>query len=324
MKRRQILVAAVALFATGAPGLGTASSVFPAKPIRIVLPYAPGGATDLLGRAVAQQLQQSLGQPITIENKPGAATMIGSELVARAAPDGYTLLLATTAVGNNTVLYKKVPYQLSNFTAVAPLAVTPNVLAVNASIPATDLQSFVRYAKSVPGKLNYAAIGTGGLSHLATERFKSTTGLDLVEVNFPGSAQGQTALAGNHVQVFFDSIPTALPLVRAGSTRILAITSEKRSSLLPDVPTFAELGMPELTKGGWYGFLAPAGTPGPVLERLRAAIEAAVRAPDVLERLTALGAEPLVLTSADFDQYIREDVAYWGDVARKLGVALEN
>jgi tripartite-type tricarboxylate transporter receptor subunit TctC len=321
MKTLISIIAASAALAIGAAS--ASAQDFPSKPIKLVVPYAAGGATDLLGRAVAQNLQQTLGQPVVVENKGGGATMIGAEAVATSPADGYTILLATTATANNTVLYKKVPYQLTSFAAVAPLAVTPSVLAVNAELPATDLKGFIDYAKSKPGELNYAAIGKGGLTHLTTERFKALTGTDMVEVNFQGSGQGQTALAGNHVQVFFDSIPSAAPLAQAGTTRILGITSEQRSALLPDVPTFAELGMPELTKAGWYGFLAPAGTPEDRLTKLREAVQTALAAPDVKERLAALGAEPMIMTSAEFDAYIRDDVAYWGEVATSLGLTLD-
>ncbi len=316
------IAAAIALVATGAgPAL---AQNFPSKPIRIVVPYSAGGSTDLLARLVAQHMSETLGQQVNIINKPGGATMIGAEDIARSTPDGYSLLLATTATGTNTVIYKTVPYTLASFSAVAPIAVTPNVLAVNATLPADTLPAFVAYAKSKPGVLNYASLGRGGLTHLVSEKFLALADLKIVEVNFPGAGPGQTALAGNHVQVFFDSIPATLPFFQSGQTRILAVTSEKRLATIPNVPTFAELGYPEMTKGGWYGVLAPAGTPAPVLQRLRAAVDGALQSPVVLKRLTELGAEPLSMAPAAFDQFIREDVAYWGETAKRLGIQLEN
>jgi len=297
---------------------------FPTRPLRLVVPYSAGGSTDLLARLVAQHMTEALGQQVNVVNKPGGATMIGTEDVVRSPPDGYSLLLATTAVGANTVLYKKVPYTLESFAAVSPLAVTPMVLAVNAALPVDSLAAFVAYAKARPGDLNYVALGRGGLTHLVSERFFALAGLKIVEVNFPGAGPAQTALAGNHVQVFFDSIPSALPFQQAGQTRFLAVTNETRVKSLPGVPTFAELGYPAMTKGGWYGILAPAGTPGPVLLRLRGAVEATLASPAVLERLGALGAETLSLSPAAFDEYIRKDAAYWGETVQRLGIQLDN
>jgi tripartite-type tricarboxylate transporter receptor subunit TctC len=314
-----------ALAGIAALNLASASAqTFPNRPLRLVVPYSAGGSTDLLGRLLAQHMGEALGQQIAVVNKPGGAAMIGAEDVARSPADGYSLLLATTAIGTNTVLYKTVPYTLASFAPVAPIAVTPNVLAINASLPVTTLAEFVAYAKARPGTLNYASLGRGGLTHLVSERFLSLAGLNIVEVNFPGAGPGQIALGGNHVQVFFDSIPSTLPLYQSGNTRILAITTEKRLAALPNVPTFAELGYPEMTKGGWYGILAPAGTPDPILQRLRAAVDGAQKLPAVLQRLTEMGAEPLSLSPDDFSRYIREDVAYWGEIARRLNIQLGN
>jgi tripartite-type tricarboxylate transporter receptor subunit TctC len=231
-------------------------------------------------------------------------------------------LLATTAVGANTVLYKTVPYTLRSFSAVSPVAVAPMVLAVNASLPVSDLAGFIAYARARPGVLNYVALGRGGLTHLVSERFLALADLKAVEVNFPGAGPAQTALVGNHVQVFFDSIPSSLPFAQSGQTKLLAATSAQRMATLPNVPTFAELGYPQMTKGGWYGILAPSGTP--VLLRLRSAVDGTLKLPVVLERLTALGAEPLSLTPAAFDDYVRADAAYWGEIVKRLGLQLDN
>lgn len=320
--RRGMLALGLAAGVAAAAGQAAAQS-FPTRPLRVVVPYSAGGSTDLLARLVAQNMSESLGQQVTVVNKPGGATMIGAEDVARSAPDGYSLLLATTAVGANTVLYKKVPYTLQSFAAVAPLAVTPMVLAINAGLPAQNLAEFVAHAKGRPGVLNYVALGRGGLTHLVSERFFALAGLKIVEVNYPGAGPAQTALAGNHVQVFFDSVPSALPFHQQGQTRFLAVTNEARLKSLPQVPTFAELGYPEMTRGGWYGILAPAGTPEPVVARLRGAVETTLKSPAVLERLTALGAEPLALAPAAFDEYIRKDAAYWGETAQRLGIQLD-
>lgn len=321
---RRWLLASLAL-ALGAVSISRADAQsFPNRPLRLVVPYSAGGSTDLLARLVAQHMGETLGQQVTVQNKPGGATMIGAEDIARSAPDGYSLLLATTAVGANTVLYAKVPYTLQSFSAVSPVAVAPMVLAVNAALPVNDLAGFIAYAKARPGVLNYVALGRGGLTHLVSERFLALADLKIVEVNFPGAGPAQTALAGNHVQVFFDSIPSSLPFAQSGQTRLLAATSEKRMATLPNVPTFAELGYPQMTKGGWYGILAPAGTPEPILLRLRSAVDGTLKLPAVLERLTALGAEPLSLTPAAFDDYVRQDAAYWGEIVRRLGLKLDN
>lgn len=323
-RTRRWLLASLGLVLAAALAAPAGAQTFPTKPLRLVVPYSAGGSTDLLGRLVAQHMGDALGQQVTVVNKPGGAAMIGAEDVARSAPDGYSLLLATTAVGANTVLYRKVPYTLESFSAVSPLAVAPMVLAVNSSLPVDSLASFIAYAKARPGALNYVALGRGGLTHLVSERFLALADLRIVEVNFPGAGPAQTALAGNHVQVFFDSIPSSLPFAQSGQTRLLASTAEGRLASLPGVPTFAELGYQAMTKGGWYGILAPAGTPAPILLRLRGAVEGVLRQPALLERLGTLGAEPLSLAPAAFDDYIRQDAAYWGETARRLGIQLDN
>ncbi len=321
--RRWLLASLGVVLGVSLAGPALAQS-FPNRPLRLVVPYSAGGSTDLLARLVAQHMGETLGQQVQVVNKPGGAAMIGAEDIARSAPDGYSLLLATTAVGANTVLYTKVPYTLKSFSAVSPVAVAPMVLAVNASLPVDNLASFIAYAKARPGVLNYVALGRGGLTHLVSERFLALADLKVVEVNFPGAGPAQTALAGNHVQVFFDSIPSSLPFAQSGQTKLLAATSEQRMATLPNVPTFAELGYPQMTKGGWYGILAPAGTPEPILLRLRSAVDGALKLPAVLERLTALGAEPLSLAPSAFDDYVQKDAAYWGEIVKRLGLQLDN
>lgn len=320
------LLAVMGWALAGMAVLGAASSIaqtYPNRPLRLVVPYSAGGSTDLLARLVAQHMGDALGQQVAVVNKPGGAAMIGAEDVARSPADGYSLLLATTAVGANTVLYKKVPYTLESFSAVSPVAVAPMVLAINASLPVDNLAGFIAYAKARPGVLNYVALGRGGLTHLVSERFLALADLKVVEVNFPGAGPAQTALAGNHVQVFFDSIPSSLPFAQSGQTRLLAATSEQRMATLPNVPTFTELGYSQMTKGGWYGILAPAGTPEAILLRLRRVVDGTLKLPALLERLTALGAEPLSLTSAAFDDYVRQDAAYWGEIVKRLGIQLD-
>ena len=321
---RRGLLASLGLTLCAALAAPASAQGFPNRPLRLVVPYSAGGSTDLLARLVAQHMGETLGQQVQVVNKPGGAAMIGAEDIARSAPDGYSLLLATTAVGANTVLYKTVPYTLRSFSAVSPVAVAPMVLAVNASLPVSDLAGFIAYARARPGVLNYVALGRGGLTHLVSERFLALADLKAVEVNFPGAGPAQTALAGNHVQVFFDSIPSSLPFAQSGQTKLLAATSAQRMATLPNVPTFAELGYPQMTKGGWYGILAPSGTPEPVLLRLRSAVDGTLKLPAVLERLTALGAEPLSLTPAAFDDYVRADAAYWGEIVKRLGLQLDN
>jgi tripartite-type tricarboxylate transporter receptor subunit TctC len=321
---RRGLLASLGLTLCAALAAPASAQGFPNRPLRLVVPYSAGGSTDLLARLVAQHMGETLGQQVQVVNKPGGAAMIGAEDIARSAPDGYSLLLATTAVGANTVLYKTVPYTLQSFSAVSPVAVAPMVLAVNASLPVSDLAGFIAYARARPGVLNYVALGRGGLTHLVSERFLALADLKAVEVNFPGAGPAQTALAGNHVQVFFDSIPSSLPFAQSGQTKLLAATSAQRMATLPNVPTFAELGYPQMTKGGWYGILAPSGTPEPVLLRLRSAVDGTLKLPAVLERLTALGAEPLSLTPAAFDDYVRADAAYWGEIVKRLGLQLDN
>ena len=321
---RRGLLASLGLTLCAALAAPASAQGFPNRPLRLVVPYSAGGSTDLLARLVAQHMGETLGQQVQVVNKPGGAAMIGAEDIARSAPDGYSLLLATTAVGANTVLYKTVPYTLRSFSAVSPVAVAPMVLAVNASLPVSDLAGFIAYARARPGVLNYVALGRGGLTHLVSERFLALADLKAVEVNFPGAGPAQTALVGNHVQVFFDSIPSSLPFAQSGQTKLLAATSAQRMATLPNVPTFAELGYPQMTKGGWYGILAPSGTPEPVLLRLRSAVDGTLKLPAVLERLTALGAEPLSLTPAAFDDYVRADAAYWGEIVKRLGLQLDN
>jgi tripartite-type tricarboxylate transporter receptor subunit TctC len=298
---------------------------YPSKPIRLVVPFAAGGATDVLARLVGERLTASLGQQVVVDNRPGAGGNIGSDIVARAEPDGYTILMG--AVGTHAInpsLYPKMPYDpVKDFAPVTLVASVPNVLVVNPEVPAKSVEELIDLAKAKPGELNFASSGNGTSIHLSGELFKAMTGTDIVHVPYKGSGPAVTDLLGGQVQMMFDNMPSSLPHVKAGKLRALGVTSAKRSPALPEVPTIAEAGVPGYDATSWFGILAPAGTPEPVVTRLQGAIVQALGEPEMRQRMADLGAEPVGDTPAEFGQFIAAEIAKWAKVVNDAGVKLE-
>ena len=302
------------------PGISY-SQEYPSRPVRIIVPSPPGGGTDIVARVLAQHFAKSFGQQFFVENKPGAGNMIGIEAVARAAPDGYTLLMTASTLALNTVLFKKVPYDpVRDFAPITLTATAPNVLLVHPSVPAQSLAEFIALAKAKPGALSYGTPGIGTSPHLSMELLKSMAGIDLQHVPYKGTAAAVTDVIGGQIAATFANALTAKPQVDAGRVRALAITGPRRIDALPAVPPVAEAGVPGYEAMQWYGLLAPAGTPAAVIERLNAEALKALRSAEMKERLAADGAEPLGGSPAEFAALIRRELDKWTRVARAAGI----
>ena len=298
-----------------------AAQQYPTRTIRLIVPFPPAGATDIVGRIVAQKLSETLGQPVVVENRPGAGGTLGSDLAAKAAPDGYTLLIATTSTHSIGPVLQKLPYDpIRDFAPITQVADVPNVLVVSPKLPVKTLQEFVALARSQPGKLNYASSGVGTIVHLNGELFKLIAKADLVHVPYKGTQLATADLASGSVAMMVDSLASALPNIHSGNVRPLALESPRRSALLPEVPTFAEAGMPEFDLATWFGMFAPAGTPAGIVARLQREIAASLKSPEVVERLAAVGADPVGSTPAQFVERIRRDGAKWAEVIRAANI----
>jgi tripartite-type tricarboxylate transporter receptor subunit TctC len=297
-----------------------AQGVYPNKPIRMIVPYPPGGPTDVLGRIVAQKLSESLGQQVVVENRPGASGMIGSELVAKAAPDGYTLLTNASIHVINPSLYPKMNFDaLRDFVPVSLIAQVPLILVVHPGLPAQSVQELIALGKAQPNRLNFGSSGNAAAPHLAGESFKIATGVQMQHVPYKGSAPALTDLIGGQVQLIFDSMPSAMPHVKSGKIRALAVTTAKRSPAVPDLPTVAESGVPGFDISTWYGVWAPAGTPKEIVNRVAAEMAKALQQAAVRERLAALGAEPVGNTPDEFAAYCQAELAKWAKIVRESG-----
>jgi tripartite-type tricarboxylate transporter receptor subunit TctC len=297
---------------------------YPQRAIKMVVPFPPAGATDIVGRIVAQKLTERLGQSVVVENRPGAGGTIGSDLVAKSAPDGYTLLMATSSTHSVGPALQKLPYDaIRDFAAITLVANVPNVLVVSPKLPVANLKEFIAYARANPGKLNYASSGIGTIVHLNGEFFKMLTGVDIVHVPYKGTALSIPDLASGNVAMLFDSLASAMPNIKSGSVKALAINAPRRSALLPDVPTLAEAGLPAFDRYTWFGMFAPAGTPPDVVRKLQSETVAALKSPDLLERFDAVGAEPVGSTSEQFVERIRSDGVRWAEVIRKADVKVQ-
>jgi tripartite-type tricarboxylate transporter receptor subunit TctC len=308
---RRWCLAAVAAFFVAAGGAAHAQP-FPSKPVRLISPYGAGGANDIVCRVIADKLAESLGQPVLVDNKPGAGSMVGSTLLVKSPPDGYTIMMADIAHGANPSLRKTMPYDtVKDFAPVVLVAELPAVLLVHPSVPANTIAELVAYARKNPGKLNYSSSGFGSANHLSAEVFKSELGLDIVHVPYQGGGEAMNALLGGQVQMLFITLPASLPHIKAGKVKALAQTGAKRMDLLPDVPTVAETVHPGFDISLWIGVVAPAGTPQPVVDRLNAEFNKALAVPAVKERIAALGANIAGGSPAQFDAYIRKELARW-------------
>ena len=302
------------------------AQAYPTKPVRVVVPYPPGGVGDTTMRAIAQQLSESLGQPFVIDNKPGASQMIGADAVAKAAPDGYTLFLGSvTSLAINVSSQKKMPYDpVKDFAPVSMLYFSPMYLVVNPAVPAQSVKELVALAKAQPGKLSFASIGQGGSIHLAGEMFKSMAGVDITHIPYKGSAPALTDIIGGQVSLMFDAGVSALPQVRAGKLRALAITTAKRVDSTPELPTVAEAGgLPNYEATLWFGLVAPAATPRDIVNRLSQELAKILRQPALQARFANLGVEFSASSPDEFATYIRAETLKWGKVFRDAKVEQE-
>ncbi len=304
---------------------GAWAQAYPVKPIRLVVPFPPGGATDILARAVAQKLTDAWGQSVIVDNRPGAGGNIGSELVAKAAPDGYTLEMGTVGThAINASLYSKMPYDhVRDFAPVILVAGVPNVLVVNPGLPVNSVQELIAYAKANPGKLNFASSGSGTSIHLAGELFKVMAGVQMTHVPYKGSSPALQDLLGGQVQLMFDNLPPSLPHIKAGKLRALGVTSATRAPALPDVPTIAESGLPGFEASSWFGVLAPAGTPPAIIAKLNAEIAKWLDTPEAKEKMLALGANAAGGTPEDFAKHIAAETAKWAKVVKESGAKVD-
>jgi tripartite-type tricarboxylate transporter receptor subunit TctC len=313
---------AIGLFtATAAPQAW--AQAYPSKPISFIIPFGAGGSADALGRLVAQSIAQALKQPVVVENMPGASANIGMAHVAKAPPDGYTILFANNNLVTNQYLLKNVPFEVKSFEPVALLALVPNVLTVHPSVPAKDVKELIAYARANPGKLNYGSSGPGTSIHLASELFKSVTKTDIVHVPYKTSAQGMTDHLAGRLEVQLETAPTVIPQVKANQLRALAVASVDRLSELPDVPTFRELGFPEMVTGAWVGLLVPAGTPKDVVEKLNTTVSEQAKTPEYKDRMKQLGAQVLGGSPADFARFIGEQSERWGGIIKSVGITAQ-
>ena len=315
---------AAAVLSVAAVGAAQAQS-YPNKPVRLIVPYPAGGTTDIIARLAAQQLSERLKQPFVVENKAGANGAIGSVEVARAPADGYTLLMGTASThGINSAVYKSLPYDaVKDFAPVTIVASTPNIIAVHPSVPAKNLQELLALAKAQPGKLNYGSTSLGGSPHMSAELLKMMAGVDMVHVPYKGAAPMLTDLMGGQVQVGFDNLPSTINFVRSGKVRAIAVTTPQRWPGAPEIPTVAESGLPGYEVSGWFGLLAPAGTPPAVLATIQQALAEAVKQPEVNKQMLELGAQPVVNTPDAFAKLVQADVAKWRDVVKTTGVKLD-
>ncbi|CAM5787028.1 Bug family tripartite tricarboxylate transporter substrate binding protein [Ottowia pentelensis] len=317
------------LMALAASGVSWVTEVayadtYPSKPIRIVVPYAVGGFTDIVSRLVAQKMSIKLGQPVIVENKAGGSTIIGAEAVAKSAPDGYTLLMAvTTTISTNPFLFKKLPYKPTDFVPVALTGLTPFVLSAHPSVPANTLTELIALEKATPGTLNLATLGLGSSTHLVGEMFNALAGVKLNMIPYRGAGPALSDLIAGHVQLFFDGIATSAPLFRSGKLKGIAITGDSRSQAAPQVPTFAEAGLPDMKAASWYGLLAPARTPQAIVELLNQATNEALQSADVHARIAQDGASAPILTPQQFGDLIETHTRNWERIIKPLNISLE-
>lgn len=316
---------AAALLAASAMPMAMAQAIYPSKPVRLVVPMAAGGNGDIIARLIGQDLTTLLGQPMLVENKPGAGGNIGADAVAKSPPDGYTLVLG--AVGTHAInasLYKKMPYDiLRDFAPVTMMASVPNVLVVPASLPVNSVKELIAYGKQNPGKLNFASSGAGSSIHLSGEMFKTMTDIDMAHVAYKGSAPALTDLLGGNVQLMFDNLPTSLPHIQSGKLKALAVTSLQRSPSLPNVPTMVESGLAGFEAGSWFGVLAPANTPRDVVALLDRDIQRSLAQPETRRKLTDKGFQPNVKGPEEFRTYIGQEISKWRKIVQTSGATAD-
>ncbi|HJY79398.1 MAG TPA: tripartite tricarboxylate transporter substrate binding protein [Burkholderiales bacterium] len=298
-----------------------AQDAYPSRPVKFILPFPPGGGTDILGRVIAERLSTSLGQPVVTENRGGAGGNVGAEAAAHSAPDGYTIVLVAPSLAISPSLYSKLNYDpVKDLTPISLVATVPNVMITNPSVEAKNLQEFIALARSRPGAMNYGSGGAGTSNHLAGELFNIVTGAKLVHVPYKGVNLAMQGVLAGEIQLVFIGIPAALPHIKAGKLRALALVAPQRSPALPEVPTVAEAGLKDFEVTTWYGVMAPSGTPRPIITRLNGELVKIMHTPDVKERLAAMATDPLTSTPEEFAAYLKQEIAKWGDVVRKANL----
>jgi tripartite-type tricarboxylate transporter receptor subunit TctC len=304
-----------------APAQAPAES-YPSRPIHLVVPYAPGGVSDITGRIVAQRMTELLGQSVVVENRAGAGGMVGTGSVAKSAPDGYTIVLSSlSAYAIGPRLVKTPLYDpINDFTAIASVALAPTILTLNTALPFQNLQQLIAFAKANPGKLNYGSSGIGSVAHISAEVLRASTGIELVHIPYKSAAQAYPDMIGGSLSMVFDALPSAIQHIRSGKVRPIAMMSDRRASLLPEVPTFAEAGYPEATLRLWVGLHGPANLPGPIVRKLNETVAKAVATPEVRERFTSVGADAFTTTPQQFAELVRGDVERLGRMMAAAGI----
>lgn len=305
--------------------LPAAAQQYPTRPIRIIAQFTPGTSTDIMARVTAQHLSKVFNQQVIVDNRPGAGAVLGTEIAARATPDGHTLVTAlSSAFGINPTLYARIPYDaVKDFEPIANLVLTPQTLVASPSASFKTLKEFVAYARERPGTVNYASLGSGSTSHLSTEMFRSVAGIKINHIPFKGSGEAHPQLMGGQIPVMCDAIPATMPHIKAGKLRGLGIATLKRSTFLPDLPTIAEQGFPGFEAVGWIGLAAPAKTPAAILDRLNAELNKMLNDADVKERLNTLAFTPVGSTRKEFADYIQSEIAKWGKAVKDSGARVD-
>jgi tripartite-type tricarboxylate transporter receptor subunit TctC len=310
--------------ATSLACIGAGAAAYPDRPVRFVVPFAPGGTNDILGRVVAEKLSQRMGQPFVIDNRAGANSIVGTEITARASPDGYTIMIVAAGFAVNPSIVRKLPYDTERDLApIGLVAGGPYLMVINASIPAKTVAEFTAWAKARPGQVSYASVGVGSPPHLAAELYKLAAGLDIQHVPYKGGGAVIPDLLAGRVAMFFGSIATLRPHVQSGKLRAIAVTTPRRSSAMPDVPTFVESGLRGFDVTGWYGLLAPGRTPRAIVTRLNTELRSVLDDPDTRQRFTSQGMEPMPSTPEQFATLIRSEMAKWAKVIRAAGIKPE-
>ena len=320
----QFAAGLLAFILSAVAALPAAAQSYPSRQVRIIVPFAAGGPADIYARVLGQHLQQALGQPFVVEDRPGGGSIVGTDAAAKAAPDGYTLLMMSNTHTVNESLRPHKPFQLMrDFVPVAPVNYSDLVLVVNPSVPVNTLKDLIALAKAKPHVLNYASSGPGTPYHMAGELFKAMAGLDIVHVPYKGSSGARTDVLGGQVQMMFDAITTMAPHVRAGKVKALATTGKTRSAVLPDVPTMSEAGVPGYEAVIWLGIMAPKGTPDAIVQRLNAEITKIANSPEVKQAWAKQGATPMSMSTDEFGQYLRGDIAKWAKVVKISGAKVD-
>jgi tripartite-type tricarboxylate transporter receptor subunit TctC len=319
---RHPVILATMMLALAIPRI--AAAAYPDHPIRIVVPVAPGGGNDIVARMLARKLADKWGQPVVVDNRPGASTAIGSEIVARASPDGYTIMLCSVSFAINAAARARLPFDpIRDFAPITQVARVPQIVVVNPSLPAASLKEFIALAKAKPGQINYASSGNGGSTHLAMELLMDMAGISLNHVPYKGTAPGLTDVIAGHVQAIFNAIPPVLPHLKSGKVRALGVANPRRFPTLPDVPTFDEAGLPGYTFSSWFGILAPARTPREILRQLNTELVRIIRDPEVNRTFIELGIDPLGTSPEEFGKNLLADIAQSKDMLRKHNIRAE-